>query len=92
MNVNPEAKKHLSEAIQIQTVSYEDSVDFDSSQFAAFADFLTNTYPQTNAALEKKTFNSFSFLYKWQGKNADLKPIILMAHAVGNTNPSAAKL
>ncbi|MFB0945371.1 MAG: carboxypeptidase PM20D1 [Spirosomataceae bacterium] len=80
IEINSEAKYHLSEALQIQTVSNENPAEFDSTEFKRFADFLERTYPFTNAQLEKKVFNSYSFLYKWEGSDANLKPIILMAH------------
>ena len=77
---SPDAIKHFAEALKIKTVSPENTADFDSLQFYKFSDFLKNTYPLTDSLLEKKIFNSFSHLYKWQGSDATLKPIILMGH------------
>jgi carboxypeptidase PM20D1 len=80
IDISSEARNHLSEALQIQTVSNENPAEFDSTEFKKFADFLERTYPLTNARLERRVFNSYSFLYKWEGTNPNLKPIILMAH------------
>ncbi len=72
--------ENFSKAIKIKTVSPENEIDFDSLQFQNFEKFLIETYPLVDSILEKKTFNSFSFLYKWTGSDLSLKPIILMAH------------
>ena len=80
IDVNDAAIHNLATAIRIKTVSPENSADFDSSEFRKFSDFLTTTYPLTDSVLEKKVINSFSFLYKWNGTNPVLKPIVLMAH------------
>src|SRR5690606_11342570 len=80
LEIQPNSKVNFSKSIRIKTVSNEDIEDFDSIQFNDFSIFLKKTYPLTNSILEKKTFNSFSFLYKWKGSDSSLKPIILMAH------------
>ena len=72
--------ENFSNAIKIKTVSPENEIDFDSIQFHDFNTFLKRTYPLADSILEKKTFNSFSFLYKWNGSDTSLKPIVLMAH------------
>jgi len=71
---------NFSNAIRIQTVSPENSIDFDSIQFQKFNDFLSSTYPLTDSLLSHEVFNEFSHLYFWQGSEPDLKPIILMGH------------
>jgi carboxypeptidase PM20D1 len=78
--VNPNAVDHITEAISIRTVSFADKADFDSTQFRLFNEFLVRTYPQIHEKLPHQTFNEFSHLYKWTGKNTQLDPIILMAH------------
>ncbi len=77
---SPAAINHFAEALKIKTVSPENTADFDSLQFKKFNTFLEDTYPLADSLLEKKTFNSFSHLYKWQGSDTSLKPIILMGH------------
>lgn len=78
--INRTSIENFSKAIKIKTVSPENAIDFDSLQFRNFDTFLMETYPLVDSLLEKKTFNSFSFLYKWTGSDPSLKPIILMAH------------
>ena len=71
---------HLSQSIQFETVSNENSTQFDSVPFLIFCDFLIQTYPQINTNLERHLINNYSILYKWNGKNPGKKPIILTAH------------
>ena len=80
LEISPTSKDNFSKAIKIKTVSHENVEDFDSTEFNSFSCFLKTTYPLADSILEKKTFNSFSFLYKWEGSDPSLKPIILMAH------------
>ena len=74
------AAQRFVEAIAIRTVSFEDEVDFDSTQFRLFNEFLVKNYPLINATLEHQTFNEFSHLYKWTGSDDALAPIILTSH------------
>ncbi len=71
---------HFADALKIKTVSPEKLTEFDSIQFQNFNTFLTSSYPLADSLLEHKTFNSFSHLYHWKGSDANLKPIILLAH------------
>ncbi|MEZ4773560.1 MAG: M20 family peptidase [Bacteroidia bacterium] len=80
IEINSASTVNFSHAIQIRTVSPENPADFDSTQFYQFAAFLKTTYPLADSLLEKKVFNTFSYLYKWEGADLTLKPIVLMAH------------
>ncbi|MEL6922910.1 MAG: M20 family peptidase [Bacteroidota bacterium] len=70
--------KRLQQAIRIPNISYEDHID--SSAFRQMNQLLATQFPLVDSLLEKKTFNEFSHLYRWAGKSAELKPILLMAH------------
>jgi len=80
ISISDSAIHHLSEAIKIKTVSHENQVDFDSTQFMDFKAFLTSTYPLVEQNLTKEIINQYSFLYTWKGTDSNLKPIILAAH------------
>ena len=71
---------HFQEAITHKTISYGDPALFDSANFIGFRKFLAVTYPKVHEKLSLEVVASYSLLYKWEGKNAALKPIILMAH------------
>lgn len=81
IEINDSAIHHLSGAIKIKTISPENPVDFDSTQFIAFSEFLSSAYPLVEKNLIKKTINKYSYLYKWQGLEEQLKPVILVAHS-----------
>ena len=80
IEVNPTSKVNFSNALKIRTVSPENEEDFDSTQFDNFSSFLKDTYPLIDSLLTKRTFNTYSFLYKWEGSDLGLKPIVLMGH------------
>lgn len=81
IEISDSAIYHLSKAMKIKTISPETPVDFDSSQFVQFSYFLSTTYPFIEKNLIKKTINQFSYIYKWQGADNHLKPVILVAHS-----------
>ncbi len=80
IDINNSAIYNLSSAIKIQTISPENSLNFDSTHFYQFSNFLTRSYPLIEKHLQKKTINQFSYLYRWSGSNPQLKPVILVAH------------
>ena len=72
--------QRFAKALTFKTVSWEDSSKMDSSQFYAFHDFLKAGFPLMDSLLHRQYINKLSILYKWQGSNSNLKPILLMAH------------
>ena len=72
--------QHFQEAIKLKTISNSDPSLFDSSQFFGFHRFLKTTYPTVHSRLSHEVVANYSLLYKWEGKDPGLKPIVLMAH------------
>mgnify|MGYP001161877788 FL=1 len=72
--------RHLSGAITIPTISYENETDSKGKVFLNFHKYLERTFPRVHKALQKEIVNNFSLLYTWPGKDKNLKPFILMAH------------
>lgn len=70
----------LQEALRIKTISFENEEDFDPSQFEAFNAFLADSYPLIDSLLDHRVFSQYSHLYKWEGSNGTLKPVVLMGH------------
>ena len=70
----------FSEAIAIPTVSPQREEDRQPEIFRAFHDFLEISFPATHATLERETVNELSLLYRWEGREPRLDPILLMAH------------
>lgn len=71
---------HLSQAIQIRTVSFGDTLAIDTAEFVKFRQFMEQTYPVMHQKLERKIFSEFSYVFKWKGKDTLARPIVLMAH------------
>jgi carboxypeptidase PM20D1 len=74
------AVSHMSQAVQIPTISYADSLPVDTASFTRFRLFLERAYPLVHQKLPRKVFNDFSYLYTWEGKDKGLAPWVLMAH------------
>lgn len=71
---------HLSQAIQIKTVSFGDTLSIDTAEFQNFRVFLETTYPAVHTQLPRQIFSEFSYVFTWLGKNTSLKPYVIMAH------------
>lgn len=72
--------QHFQQAITYQTISYADAAKWDSTPFVNFRKFLEDTYPLVHHKLDREIISNYAYVYKWQGKDAILKPTILMAH------------
>lgn len=91
---NHSVVKHLSESIRFKTISRTvDAVP--GADFEKFTQWMKSTYPEVFATLEAQQisksgegvsdsklpeFKQYSLLLKWQGSDANLKPILLSAH------------
>lgn len=72
--------ENFQKAISFRTISYGDSSLFDSAQFLGFKRFLVNTYPEFHSVAELEIINDYSLLYRWEGKDSQIKPVVIMAH------------
>lgn len=80
IEVTSKSLHNLSKAISFKTISHEDYSLTDTSQFVQFHAFLDSAYPLIFQHLEKEIHGNYALLYKWQGKNINLKPLVLLAH------------
>ncbi len=78
--VSDSAIQHLAAVVQFHTVSYEDHSLMDSAQFEKFITYIAKTYPLVHSKLAFERVNNYTLLYEWKGKNATLKPALLMGH------------
>ena len=79
--ISDSAIQHMSEAVQIKTISYADSLPVDTAEYMRFRAFIEKAYPLVNQKLPRQIFNQFSYLYKWEGSNKSLAPYVIMAHS-----------
>ncbi len=78
--ISDSAAMHLSNAIQIKTISFGDTLAIDTSEFLKFRSFMESAYPLMHQQLTRQTFNEFSYVFTWKGKDTTRKPIVLMGH------------
>lgn len=71
---------HLGAAIRIDTTAHEDVALNSPDAILAFHTFLAETYPATHATCAVETVNDLSLLFTWEGADASLAPMVLMAH------------
>jgi len=73
------AIRNLSHSLQIQTISSQEQ-EGNAESLLAFLSFLAAAYPRVHTHLSREVFGGYSLLYKWEGTNTALKPILLMSH------------
>jgi len=79
--VNAErAVQHISEAVQIPTISFLDETRMDLAQFQKLHAFLEEAFPLIHQKLSKENIAFASLLYHWKGTNDKLEPIALLSH------------
>ena len=74
------AAERLAGSIQFATISHADSAAFDKTAFDGLHAYLVRHFPKVHAALEREVIADYSLLYKWQGSDASLKPVLLLGH------------
>jgi len=74
-----QAAQHLSQAVQIQTVSHQDPAEDQPAEWEKLHAFLQGAYPAAHAAMTREVIGK-TLLYTWPGSDPTLPPIILMAH------------
>jgi carboxypeptidase PM20D1 len=75
-----ELAERLGRALQFETISYQDSAEFDPGPFYEIRRYLEASFPRVHAALERECVGRFSLLYTWPGREPGLAPILLLAH------------
>lgn len=73
------AAQHLSQAVQIQTVSHQDPAQNQTGEWDRFHAWLASSYPKAHAAMQKETLGQ-TLLFSWPGSDPTAQPIIVMAH------------
>ena len=74
------AADRLAGAIRFATISHADPAAFDQAAFVGLHQYLQREFPQAHAALSREIVANYSLLYKWEGSDPSLKPILLLAH------------
>lgn len=75
-----QAAQHLSQAVQIQTVSHQDPAEDQPAEWGRLREFLAASYPAAHAVMTREIVGRNTLLYTWRGSDPSLAPIVLMAH------------
>ena len=70
--------QRLSQGIQFATISYMDAAQKDPQVFRDYHAFLQQSFPALHQELALEMVNELSLLYKWQGSDSSLKPMLFM--------------
>lgn len=72
--------EHLAEVIRCKTVSSLDEDAVDLGELEKLHQVLEHNFPLIHKKLEKTVLNGHNLIYKWEGSNPDLDPLLFMAH------------
>jgi carboxypeptidase PM20D1 len=73
--------ERLAQAIRIKTISTPNGdAAGEAEAFSALRALFAQNYPRVHAALSPQLINNCALVYRWQGKDAAQKPVLLMAH------------
>lgn len=72
--------QHLSQSVQMRTISWSPTADTEGEAFLAFHSWLAETYPNAHRLLSRETVNDYSLLYRWQGKDPGRTSIGFLGH------------
>ena len=74
------AAQRLSQAIRIPTVSFDTPHPDSESHIPELHKLLESSFPLVHTTLKKEIVAGSSLLYTWQGSDASLAPVLLVAH------------
>lgn len=70
----------MSQAVQFQTISYDDTVTPNKAVFESFVAWLADTYPLAHQIMQREMVADHTILLKWEGVDGAAKPVLLTAH------------
>jgi carboxypeptidase PM20D1 len=72
--------EHLSQAVQVATISHMEASALDPAAFRAMHALLKRLYPGVHHRLELEIVSDYSLLFTWRGRNPELEPVLLANH------------
>lgn len=70
----------FSQALQIPTISYDDTSKLDHAAFQTFHQHLAQSFPLVHAQAQLTKFAEYSMVFYLKGQNPKLKPALFMGH------------
>lgn len=78
--ITNESIKRFQGALQIKTISFDDTSKTDYSKFVELRNYISDNYPLVDSLLGRKIINKYSLLFHWKGNQSNLDPYVLVAH------------
>ena len=80
--VNPSSLpiSRLSGCLKIATISSANYTETDFEPFIRFKTYLEESYPEIYRTMETHSINDYGLVFRWKGKNPQLKPILFLSH------------
>ena len=72
--------ERLAGALRIPTISHDDRSNFDASAFRRLHAYLEEQFPLVHAQAQRRRVNSWSLVYRIDGRDAELAPALFMGH------------
>jgi carboxypeptidase PM20D1 len=74
------AADRLAQAIRLRTISWGPDAPTEDEAFRSMQVLLEHSFPRIQSTLSRDIVNGDSLLYRWQGSDPALAPILLIAH------------
>jgi carboxypeptidase PM20D1 len=74
------AAARLGRALAFRTVSHADPARVEWDEFCRLHAYFAATFPRVHAELAREVVGEYSLLYRWDGSDQTLEPILLMSH------------
>ena len=72
--------ENLSKAIQVKTISLNESTPPGAEVLDAYHQLLRKMFPKLHESLDLEMVNDHSLLFRWRGTDESLDPVLFMAH------------
>jgi carboxypeptidase PM20D1 len=72
--------QHFQKAVQIETISRDYPAPVRAEPLLAFHQHLFDSFPAVHRITERTIINDYSLVYKFEGTQKDLKPVLFMGH------------
>ena len=72
--------ERLGAALRFPTISYDDRSQFDPEAFLALHRYLAAQYAHVHSVGERRVINDYSLVYRFEGRDPGLKPVLFMGH------------
>lgn len=80
IKITDKAIYRFSQGIKIPTVSDGDRLAFNFEPFDRFKSYLRSEFPIVYSHAGHYEVNEYGLVFRWKGKNSDLKPILFLSH------------